>query len=389
MSNLDRFRFVREGFFFFPAAFSLIGIISILSLQNCKNFYVEKELRADAREYSQAVLRQQQISKSVTAITETDPIADTTPDDDAADDPAIWYNNTLPDRSVVFGTNKKGGIYSYDLNGKTIQYSPVGKINNIDIRQGATLGEEPVDVLVGSNRTDNSVVLFIINENGRIDKKPNHIIPLGNFEPYGLCLYKSESNALFVFVNNKFGEVHQIAVDWDSKNQLVTSIVRKLKLKTQVEGMAVDDKRHMLYVGEEQGGIYAYSAWPSASVDGELLEGSTSANPNIVFDIEGLALFPPRYLLASIQGNFSYAIFDLEKRKYLDSFIIREKNIDGVEETDGIDIVARGLNATYPNGLLVAQDGFNFDDSIKQNQNFKFVDLGEVLDLFNLKLTSN
>ena len=34
---------------------------------------------------------------------------------DAADDPAIWLNKLNPDRSLVFGTDKRSGIYTYNL----------------------------------------------------------------------------------------------------------------------------------------------------------------------------------------------------------------------------------------------------------------------------------
>ena len=39
---------------------------------------------------------------------------------DAADDPAFWLNKTNPEKSIVLGTDKKSGIYTYDLSGKTL-----------------------------------------------------------------------------------------------------------------------------------------------------------------------------------------------------------------------------------------------------------------------------
>lgn len=37
---------------------------------------------------------------------------------DAADDPAIWINNISTSNSLIFGTDKKSGVYTYDLNAK-------------------------------------------------------------------------------------------------------------------------------------------------------------------------------------------------------------------------------------------------------------------------------
>src|SRR5262245_30405517 len=52
---------------------------------------------------------------------------------DAADDPAIVAGATADDTRVV-GTQKKGGIYVYDLKGKIAQAIPGGRPNNVDMR---------------------------------------------------------------------------------------------------------------------------------------------------------------------------------------------------------------------------------------------------------------
>ena len=70
-------------------------------------------------------------------IFEVYPIYETPPIDtrgDAADDPAFWLNKEFPALSIVFGTDKRAGIYAYNLRGDKITFSPVGQINNIDTR---------------------------------------------------------------------------------------------------------------------------------------------------------------------------------------------------------------------------------------------------------------
>ena len=49
---------------------------------------------------------------TVSYIAETEPVVT---DDDAADDPAIWINLDNTANSLIFGTDKKSGIYVYDL----------------------------------------------------------------------------------------------------------------------------------------------------------------------------------------------------------------------------------------------------------------------------------
>src|SRR5262245_31952618 len=60
---------------------------------------------------------------SVAATVETDPVPH---DGDAADDPAIWVHPTDPAKSVILGTDKRGGLALYDLAGRQIQYLPGG-----------------------------------------------------------------------------------------------------------------------------------------------------------------------------------------------------------------------------------------------------------------------
>ena len=51
-----------------------------------------------------------------------------------ADDPAIWLNQEDPNLSIVFGTDKYNGIYSYNLKGEIIGFSKSGRMNNVDLR---------------------------------------------------------------------------------------------------------------------------------------------------------------------------------------------------------------------------------------------------------------
>ncbi|VEP18260.1 hypothetical protein H1P_730001 [Hyella patelloides LEGE 07179] len=82
------------------------------------------------------------------------------------------------------------------------------------------------------------------------------------------------------------------------------------------------------------------------------------------------------YLLASSQGSDSYAVYDREgNNDILGSFTIDDGNgIDGTQNTDGIDIIGRDLGGQFSEGLLVAQDGDNENDTT----NLKFVSLQDL-----------
>ena len=74
------------------------------------------------------------ISDPIDKIIHIVPAIDETPQviskGDAADDPAIWLNKLNPNRSLVFGTDKRSGIYTYNLKAEKIGYTEIGDINN-------------------------------------------------------------------------------------------------------------------------------------------------------------------------------------------------------------------------------------------------------------------
>ena len=100
-------------------------------------------------------------------------------------------------------------------------------------------------------------------------------------------------------------------------------------------------------------------------------------------------------LVVSSQGDASFAVFDRETYEHLGSFAIGpEGGIDGVEESDGLDIFAAALGDSFPDGLLVTQDGSNEpqvvfgdpeDGEIQNfNVNFKLTDLADVVGRLDL-----
>ncbi|HKI88107.1 MAG TPA: phytase [Draconibacterium sp.] len=328
------------------------------------------------------------IKNTITAVVETEPVPEKK-NDDAADDPAIWINKVNPEKSIIIGTDKKGGMITYNIKGEELFYFFTGKMNNCDLRYGFPLNNDTIDVLAASNRTFHSISLFHIHENGMLDTLHARIIHSEmTDEVYGLCMYKStKTQKYYVFMNSKAGEVEQ----WEltgTRDKVDAKLVRSFSLGTQTEGMVADDETGILYIGEERKGIYKFEAEPDGSSQGTLIANSSENNPNIKYDIEGLAIYDSGngngYLVASSQGNYSYAVFERQgDNKYLGSFRITDGKIDGVEETDGIDIVSTPLGTKFPKGILVVQDGFNYDGRKKKSQNFKIVSWDKVDDVIH------
>ncbi len=354
-------------------------------------FNEDPEAREDSIELVLAYQQMNQIEPEVFAVAETDPVL-SLEGEDAADDPAFWYNVNNPDSSLIFGSNKKGGIYSYRLDGSQVDYYTVGDINNIDVRQDVLVGKQRIDLLGGSNRTDNSVVLFEIGSQGKLSPilRENYRFDRDDIdEVYGFCLYQKKDQGCLV-VNGKGGAIKVFKIIKEAGDVQLKPYL-SWQLSTQPEGMAVDDENNILYIGEENNGIWKVALEPKAKP--ALIPSSQNINnERIIYDIEGLALYkdpsgdPAKgFLLASIQGSFSYAIFERTgDNRYITSFkIAAHDRVDAAEETDGLEIFSGPLNGPFSQGLLVVQDGFNFDGQQMINQNFKIVPLSQVLELLN------
>ena len=135
-----------------------------------------------------------------------------------------------------------------------------------------------------------------------------------------------------------------------------------------------DDALGRLYVAEEDRGIWRYGAEPGAGSRRTLVD-RTGAGGHLGADVEGLAIpAGPRgtgHLVASSQGDDRFAVYRRGGRNaYVRSFRSGPTaGIDGVTDTDGIDVTARPLGPRFPRGLFVAQDG----DNDGAHQNFKLV----------------
>jgi 3-phytase len=306
----------------------------------------------------------------VAATVETAPIPH---EGDAADDPAIWVNPADPALSTIIGTDKLGGLAVYDLAGAQIQYLPDGNLNNVDLRAGFALGGMNVTLVTAGNRSGNRIAIYRIDPaTRRLEDVAARAIT--TLDVYGSCMYHSaKTGKLYYFVNSKAGAVEQWELFDDGNGRVDGRQVRAFAVGSQTEGCVTDDELGRFYIGEEAVGIWRYGAEPS---DGDTRAQVDSAGQrgHLASNIEGLTLVyganGAGYLIASSQGNSTYALYRRGDSAYVGSFAIGDGNgIDGVSDTDGIDATTADLGPAFPQGVFVAQDGKNDGG----NQNFKLV----------------
>lgn len=306
---------------------------------------------------------------NVTARAETPPVG--TPREDAADDPAIWLNTANPAASLVVGTDKKGGLYVYDLKGAQKHFIPAPGLNNvdlIDLSGGRVL-------VAASDRSDlTKVQLFLaLLDTATGTLKPAGKIVVGPGEGYGICMIKpAGAGGIIAFSAPKGGTIYKTLIT-EANGAFSGTTTTLAQIPTQTEGCIADPRTGTLFIGEEDAGIWAIDI-----ASGAKRMVAPVDNRMLVADVEGLAIAPEGtdggYLVASSQGDNAYAVFRLPGVTPVGRFRIGAGTFGSTEETDGIELDNRAFGADFPGGLFIAQDGQNAPNA----QNFKFVRWDEV-----------
>lgn len=276
----------------------------------------------------------------------------------SADDPAIWVHPSDPGRSLILGTNKSS-LRVYDLAGNEVQVLNDGEMNNVDLRYNFPLGGQSVALAVASNRADDTMTFYQVNESaGQLEN-------VGSIDPgisvYGIGMYHSAASGKFyAFVNSKNGVVQQWELFDDGSGQVDGTLVRSFDVGSQPEGVVADDELGLVYVGEENVGVWKYGAEPD---DGDArTEVDRVGGGRLTADVEGLAIYYASggagYLLVSSQGSNRFAIYSRDgDNAFLGSFdIVSGEGLDAVTSTDGIDVANLPLGSAFPQGAFVAQD---------------------------------
>ncbi len=296
------------------------------------------------------------------------------------DDPAIWINYENPEESIVFGTDKDtdGAIYAYDLNGKIIQDKTIRGLkrpNNVDIRQGFKINDSlTIDIMAFTERERQQIRLFSVPDMRPLD---NGGFPVFEDEtnlefrlPMGIGLYKSaQDGSLYAIVGRKDGPkegyLYQYKIEY-VEGKVDLTLVRKFgnySGKKEIEAIAVDDALGFIYYSDETFGVRKYYADPALGNE----EISVFGGDTFKRDNEGIAIVALEgkkgYIIVSNQQAQTFNIFSRETNEF-----IKEINLN-TKQTDGCDVVAMPLNATFKSGLFVAMN---------DERNFYFYDLDKL-----------
>ncbi len=311
--------------------------------------------------------------------------------DDAADDPAIWLNQAVPEQSIILGTDKKSGVYAYNLQGEQIGYTELGKINNIDTR---SLDSDTY--ILASNRTDQTVDLWRFADLAMSEAaaKSDFSLPLersiqgqSEINIYGACMGLDKTFGLLAFITEDEGPRVEV---WQYVHNSL-KLIHTFNNGGESEGCVYDDENRTLFISEEEvnGVLRAYQLSDVLDFSSSVVIDSRKGN--IGGDPEGVTLYKTSssegYLILSSQGDSKFNLYSrTAPYNYLGSFRVADgEAVDGVTITDGIAAINYPLNEDFPEGLLVVQDNDNTREGDLLRQNFKLISFSKVIAALQLR----
>jgi 3-phytase len=278
---------------------------------------------------------------------------------DDTDDMCIWIHPTDPTLSTIIAADKAAdNLIVYDLEGTPLQvlpfyHSPTGseQPGNVDLRYGFQLGDEVVDIVAVNQRGSSQgkgVRIFAIDPETRMVTRVDDGLAMDHAN-YGMCLYKSRvTGKIFYFATAKSQGVKQYELVDNGEGQITPVFVREWPHK-KCEGAVADDELGYVYIAEESTGLWRYDAEPDGSIEGTHI--AKVGENDYDNDAEGVTIYyapDAGYIIASSQGNSMFMVYDrLPPHAFVKSF-----TIEGVEDTDGVEVTNVNLGPDFPYGLF-------------------------------------
>ena len=299
---------------------------------------------------------------------------------DAADDPAIWVDPADSSRVVLFGTDKKAGLYAYDLSGAVLQNLPGGNPNNVDLRDGFMIDGRPQVLVAASDRSPErfGMPLYIMDP-ATLQTRLWGVVPVDLVEPYGLCLGK-RGDDFIASINGTDGQVRNIRISVGADGKPAAVEEKRFALSSQTEGCVIDDETGDLYIGEEAKGVWRFSVDPANTARTQL---ATAPSAALAPDVEGVTLLNEggkKWLIVSSQGDSAFAVWRVDGEvAYRGRFsVVPANGADAVTGTDGVAAMA-GPVGRFSEGLVMMQDDVDeIPGAVGERQNFKLVDWKDV-----------
>jgi 3-phytase len=309
---------------------------------------------------------------AVTAASPVRPVVETQQVAEDSDDPAIWIHPTDVSKSLILGTDKGGGLYTFDLQGRILAdrtRTGLARPNNVDVEQGVVLDGRTLDLAVVTERDAGRVRVYRLPEVEPIDGGGIDVFagdPPEQRTPMGVGLYHRPSDgALFVILSRKTGPAQgylwQYRARGDGRGGVRLEKVRQFGAfsggESEIEAIAVDDDAGYVYYSDEGKGIRKYAADPDTIDAGTEL--ALFGTAGFHEDREGISIYRidrrTGYILVSDQGANLFRVFPREgtAKGPHDHPEIAVLPVS-TTSSDGSEVTSVALGPKFRHGLFVA-----------------------------------
>lgn len=289
------------------------------------------------------------------------------------DDIAIWRDSSAPERSLIVGTDKEKGLYTFNLKGEVLSFlDDVDHPNNVDVEYGLNAPNGSFDIAVATERGKKRLRIYRI-DNGRLtDVTGKTEVFHGEVGPasecMGISLFKRPADGkVFAFVSRKepgpTGYVWQYRLDVDSFGKVNLTKVREIgiDIRTEVESIAVDDQAGFVYFAEETGGVYKFAAdHEGVRAQVQLAKFGTTG---FLGEREGIGIAAAAdgsgfvYCSDQIKEASRIVVFRREgsaSNRHDHSEVVAILST-GADETDGLEVDTRSYPG-FPEGILICMN---------------------------------
>ncbi|MDH3652075.1 MAG: phytase [Saprospiraceae bacterium] len=279
------------------------------------------------------------------------------------DDMCIWLHPDDPSRSLIITADKDAWkLFVYNLEGEELNtYDLPHRPGNIDVIYNFPFDGQLIDVVGFNTRSVN---------NARFGFYKINLVTLGldslgypmtdnwSDELYGFALYRSpNNNAFYAFGSDQSSRIQQYQFFDDGNGGISLEHKRTWQngsMSFPTEGMVADQENGLLYAANENQGIYVYQADEDQSTDHLRFLGLDPGK--LDDDVEGLTIYYAAsgagYLIASSQGENYFSVFErADSNAFIGTF-----RINGVQDTDGIDLVSSALNENFHAGIFACHN---------------------------------
>ncbi len=279
------------------------------------------------------------------------------------DDMCLWLHPEDPAKSLIITADKDAWkLFVYNLQGEELGTYPLPhRPGNIDVVYNFSFNGRLIDLVGFNTRSVNNARFgfYMINEATlELDSLGFPRTDGWNDELYGCALYRSPVNqSFYAFGSDQSSRIQQYHFFDDGNGGIAVELKRSWQNGSAffpTEGMVADHENGLLYAANENEGIYVYDAEEDQPTGHIRFLGLDPGK--LDDDVEGVAIYYAAngsgYLIASSQGENYFSVFE----RAGDNAFVGTFQINGVRDTDGIDVLSSTLDENFPAGIFACHN---------------------------------